>query len=430
MDEERIKQEIAQKIKEYYELVHKSKPFKPGEDIVNYAGRIFDEKEMIAAVNSILEFWLTIKDKDKEFNSEFSRFLGTKHSLLVNSGSSANLVAVSALCSNELPNKLEKGDEVITPAMTFSTTVAPIVQNGLVPVFVDTKPGTYNIDETQLANALSDKTRAIMIPHILGIPCEMDVIMNFAKQHNLFVIEDTCDALDSKYNGKQCGTFGDLGTYSFYAAHHITMGEGGAVVTNNDELYKIAKSLRDWGRLSDFEQKFSGIDSRFNNKINEIPYDVRYFFTNLGYNFKPLDLQAAMGLVQLKKLPEFTQIRKRNYDLLTKGLSEYEELILPKAPEKADVSWFAYPITLNTNKFTREELAKFLEENKIQTRYAFAGNITKHPAFQNIKFRQIGNLENANKILKDSFFIGLYPGITQEKIDYVLGKFREFLSSH
>ena len=433
MDEERIekvKKEIFEKIKEFYELKHKNKSFTPGKDLINYAGRVFDEKEMIAAVDSILEFWLTLKDYDKKFTDEFSKYLEIKHSLLVNSGSSANLVAVSTLCSSQLKNCLRPGDEVITPAMTFSTTAAPIIQNGLVPVFVDVKLENYNIDAEQLEAALSERTRAIMIPHVLGIPCEMDAIMDFAEQHNLFVIEDACDALDSKYAGKPCGTFGTFGTYSFYAAHHIAMGEGGALVTNNEELYKITKSLRDWGRLSDYEDRFLNFEERFKHKIEEVEYDIRYLFVTLGYNLKPLDLQAAIGLEQLKKLPQFTEARKRNFEILHKALSKYDELIMPQAPAKADPSWFALPITVNTNKFTRFELVKFLEENKIQTRYAFAGNILKQPAFKEVKFRQIRSLENSNRILRDSFFIGLYPGIDKERLDYVIEKFAEFIAKH
>lgn len=428
MDKEILKKEIFEKVKEYYNLVHKEKSFIPGKDLVNYAGRIFDEKEMVAAVDSILDFWLTIKDYDKKFNNDFSKYLNVKNSLLVNSGSSANLVAISALCSNQLKNKLKYGNEVITPAMTFSTTANPIIQNGLVPVFVDSELESYNINTDELEKALSEKTRAIMIPHVLGIPCKMDVIMEFARKHNLFVIEDTCDALDSKYDGKYCGTIGDIGTYSFYAAHHIAMGEGGAIVTNNDELYTITKSLRDWGRFSDYEEKFLNLDERFKHKIENLNYDIRYYFVNIGYNLKPLDIQAAIGLEQLKKLPSFTEARKRNFQILTKELSKYDELIMPKAPEKADTSWFALPITLNTEKFTRLELVNFLEQNKIQTRYAFTGNILKQPAYQDIKYRQIGNLKNSNRILRDSFFIGLYSGINKEKTDYILEKFDEFIS--
>jgi len=426
--EEKLKQEIFEKVKEFYNLKHTNKNFVPGKDYVNYAGRIFDEKEMIAAVDSILEFWLTLKGYDKKFNEEFSKFIGVKNSLLTNSGSSANLLAVSALCSREFSNHLNQGDEVITPAMTFSTTAAPIIQNSLIPVFVDVNPKTLQLDTSQLQAALSEKTKAIMIPHILGIPCEMDVLIDFAKDNNLFVIEDCCDSLDSKYEGKQLGSLGDIATYSFYAAHHISMGEGGALITNDNKLYTISKSLREWGRKADYEEKFLNFEERFKYKIDDIPYDIRYFFVNIGYNLKPLDLQAAMGIEQLKKLPDFTEARKRNFETLKKALSEYPELIIAEAPQKADPSWFAFPITVNTDKFSRFEIVKFLEDNKIQTRYSFTGNILKQPAFKNIKFRQIGNLENSNNIFKNSFFVGIYPGIDKPRLDYMISKFHEFMS--
>jgi len=430
LKEDQLKEEIFQKIKDFYELKHKHQEFIPGKTKVNYAGRIYDEREMIAAVDSILDFWLTLKDKDEAFCKKFSELLGVRHTLLVNSGSSGNLLAVAALRSNQFSRQLKQGDEIITPAMNFSTALNPIIQNGLTPVIIDSEVGTYNLNSNELEKAYSPKTKAIMAPHILGNPCEMDVIMDFAQDKNLIVIEDTCDALDSRYGGKLCGTFGEMGTYSFYAAHHIFMGEGGAVVTQSEELFKILKSLRDWGRVYNHDDLKLPFDERFSYKLDGKTYDSRYFFTNIGYNLKPLDLQAAIGLVQLDKLSRFTEIRKENFNKLYKALSQYGEFILPHAPKKADPSWFAFTITLDTDKFSRFDLVKFLEEKQIQTRYPFAGNISKHPAYKGFPMRIVGGLEQSNRIMDNSFFVGLFPGINAAMLDYVVEKFHEFMALH
>jgi CDP-6-deoxy-D-xylo-4-hexulose-3-dehydrase len=434
MDKNELKKNIFNNIKEYYGLVHKEKreKFIPRETRIQFGGRVFDENEMISATDSILDFWLTLGDYDKKFREEFSKYLDIEYVTLVNSGSSANLLAVACLRSHQLKNRIKEGEEVITVATTFPTTLNPIIQNNLVPVFIDCELGTYNLDPSILEKAISKKTRAIFIPHTLGNPNDMDAILDIAEKYNLFVIEDSCDALDSKYDNKQCGTLGHIGTFSFYPAHNITMGEGGALVTNNKELSRIIKSLRDWGRAcycnANESNPLGACKNRFGFKIDDIEYDHRYIYSNIGYNLKPLDIQAAIGLEQLKKLQEFTKIRKRNFNILYNGLKKHEDLfILPRSINKADPSWFAFPITLKTDKFTRKELITWLEKHNIETRLLFAGNLLKHPAYKDLKYRKVGDLKNTNKIMKDTFFIGIYPGLNEEKLNYVIEKIEEFI---
>ncbi|MEK6843471.1 MAG: lipopolysaccharide biosynthesis protein RfbH [Candidatus Micrarchaeota archaeon] len=431
MDEkEKLKKEILEMVSKYYSLAHAKKEFTPGKTRINYAGRVFDEKEMVAAADSLLDFYLTLGKNGKEFEEKLSKFLGLSHSVLTNSGSSANLLAVSALCSLQYPNRLLPGDEVITAAAGFPTTVNPILQNNLVPVFVDSEIGSYNIDASKIEEAISKKTKAIMFAHTLGNPGDMDEIMRIAKKHGLIVIEDCCDALGSAFDGKLLGTFGSLATFSFYPAHHITMGEGGAISGNSKLLDKILRSLRDWGRSCWCDPgKSNTCGVRFEFKIAGVPYDHKYMYDNIGYNLKPLDLQAAIGVKQLDKLPIFVEKRKENFKMLFKEFKKFDEfLTLPTWHKKADPAWFGFPITIKPHTGIKLiELQKFLEDNLIESRRLFSGNITKQPAYRESKFRVSGKLENSDLIMANTLFLGVYPGINKEMINYTVDKFSEFL---
>ena len=441
--EKQLRKEILQRVAEIYNVRKSDDKFIPGVTRVNYAGRVYDEKEIQALVDTSLDFWLTLGEKGKEFEVKFSKYLGLKKVILCNSGSSANLLAVCSLCSpmikgpkssHPLRNPLKKDDEVITTAATFPTTLTPIIQNHLVPVFVDVGLGDYNIDVSQIEEALSPRTRAISFAHTLGNPAEIDKIMEIADKNNLYVIEDNCDALDSKYDGKLTGTFGDISTYSFYAAHHITMGEGGAMATNNPRIARAAVSIRDWGRdcycQAGQKNPNGACNNRFGHKFKNLPdgYDHKYVYTNIGYNLKPLDLQCAIGLQQLEKLPEFTKKRKENFDILYETFKKYRDrVILPKWSSKAEPSWFSFPVTVRDNAgFNRKQIVKFLESKNIETRMLFGGNILRQPAFENIKKRVVGDLKNTDIILNDTFFIGVYPGLTEEKMNYVVDSVNEF----
>jgi CDP-6-deoxy-D-xylo-4-hexulose-3-dehydrase len=426
---------IKGKSKLYYEKFHKPiqhKGFIQGKDYIPYAGRVYDEKEMISLVDSTLDFWLTAGKFAKQFETEFAKFLGAKYCLLTNSGSSANLLAISALTSPKLGDKqLKIGDEVITVAATFPTTVNPIIQNNLVPVFMDVDVGTYNIQADKIEEALSEKTKAIFLAHTLGNPFNLDKILEICKEYNLWLIEDNCDALGSKYNGKYTGTFGHIATFSFYPAHHITMGEGGALVTNDAQLKRIIESFRDWGRDCWCEPGHDNTcGKRFGWQLGTLPfgYDHKYIYSHVGYNLKITDMQAAIGVEQLKKLPSFIEARKKNFKLIYDGLKKYGKyFILPEVEPEADPSWFGFMLTVRKNAgFTKNNIVKYLEENKIATRMLFAGNIVRHPSFENVKYRIYGNLVNTDRIMNDTFWIGVYPGITNEMIDYILGKFDEF----
>jgi len=342
--------------------------------------------------------------------------------------------------NKKLEGHLKQGDEVITVATTFPTTLNPIIQNQLMPVFLDVEQGTYNVNAQKLKDALSEKTRAIMLPHTLGNPNEMDAVMDFASEHNLFVIEDTADALGSKYGGKMLGSFGDMATFSFYAAHHITMGEGGAVTVKDENLDTIVRSLRDWGRACACKictislEHDSRCPFRFKESFEGLPedYDTKYIYTNIGYNLKPLELQTAMGLQQLEKLPKFGEARKKNFDRLFEAVSEYEDkFVLPESVEKADPSWFAFPLTIKEKAgFKRREILEWLEKSNIENRLLFSGNILRHPGYKDIKSRIVGKLDNSNKIMENTFFIGVWPGLTDEMLDYVIEKFAEFMKKH
>jgi len=433
----RLREEILEKIADYYHLVHEPRPFVPGETFVNYGGRVFDEREMQAAADAVLEFWLTDGDRVETFTRRLADYVGVDHVLAVNSGSSANLVAMSALRSRQLDRPLQAGDEVITPAATFPTTVAPIVQNQLVPVFVDCRIGTYNIDVDLLDAALSARTRAVFVPHILGNPVEMDKVAAFAEAHDLYVIEDVCDALGSTFDGRQCGTYGDLATFSFYPAHHITTGEGGAVATSDRQLQHIAHSIRDWGRDCWCNHQ-SGQDGACGHRFNwEIPglgeaYDHRYYFTEIGYNLKMTEIQAAIGLPQLEKLPSFIETRKRNFRILYEGLKAYEEyLILPVWSAKADPAWFAFTLAVREDApFTRQALNCYLRDHQVETRYLFAGNILEQPGYRDIPHRVATPLDETNRVLRHAFFVGLYPGMDRARLAYMLQVFEDFFKAY
>lgn len=429
---EDLKKEIFSKVKEYFLLAHQQGQFIPGRSKVNYSGRIYDEKELISLVDSALDFWLTAGRFARQFEKEFAEFLGVKHCLLTNSGSSANLLAVSALTSPTLKEKqLKPGDEVITVAAGFPTTVNPIIQNNLIPVFIDVNLGTYNIQYDKIEDAISDRTKAIFIAHTMGNPFNLDAVMEIVKKHDLWLIEDNCDALGSKYNGKYTGTFGHIATFSFYPPHHMTMGEGGALVTNDTNLKRLIESFRDWGRDCWCEP---GCDNscgkRFEWKLGELPYgyDHKYIYSHIGYNLKVTDMQAAVGVEQLKKLPSFIDARKRNFNLLYDGLKKYDEFfILPETEQKADPSWFGFLLTIREDAgFTKNDIIKYIEDNKIVTRMLFAGNIIRHPSFENVKYRICGNLTNTDRIMNNTFWVGVYPGLTDEIIRYILDCFDEF----
>lgn len=438
--QEALKQEILAKTKEYYELVHKpmqDKEFVAGKSRVNYAGRVFDEKEMINLVDSSLDFWLTYGSYSKQFEKKLADYLGVRWTLLVNSGSSANLLAFYTLTSPLLADRqVKRGDEVITVAAGFPTTVAPIVQYGAVPVFVDMELTHFNIDVTQLEKALSPKTKAVMIAHTLGNPFNLRAVKEFCDKHNLWLIEDNCDALGSTYEGKPTGTWGDIGTSSFYPPHHMTMGEGGATYTDNPLLKKIMLSMRDWGRDCWCE---SGIDNtcgcRFSQSFGTLPtgYDHKYVYSHFGFNLKVSDMQAAIGVAQLEKFPTFVEKRKENFTKLYEGLIGVDALILNSATPNSNPSWFGFMITLKDGvKFTRNELVEHLENANIQTRNLFAGNMLRHPMFdsmvENSDYRVIGDLPNTDKIMNDSFWIGLYPGMGDEAIEYMIDSIKQCIA--
>ena len=439
---DKIKQlhdEILEKTREYYRLLHapaQNAPFVPGESKVNYAGRVFDEEELCNLIDSGLEFWLTYGRYSKEFEKKLAEYLGIRFTLLVNSGSSANLLAFSALTSPLLGEKqIRRGDEVITVAAGFPTTVAPIIQYGAVPVFVDVELKSANIDTTLLEQAYSSKTRAVMIAHTLGNPFDIKAVKAFCDKYDLWLIEDNCDALGSRYDGKFTGTWGDIGTSSFYPPHHMTMGEGGAVYTDDPLLKKILLSLRDWGRDCWCD---SGVDNtcgcRFTRQFGKLPlgYDHKYVYSHFGYNLKVSDMQAAVGCAQLKKFPSFVEKRKANFARLYDGLKDLKELQLFEKYPESDPSWFGFLITLADGvSFSRNDLAQYLEDHKIQTRNLFAGNILKHPCFETLvegkDYRVAGTLTNTDKIMNDSLWIGLYPGMGEEKLDYMIRTIKTFI---
>ena len=427
------REEVLELVRKYYFEKFGSRRFDPTSDIVHYAGRIFDEQELVNLVDASLDFFLTANRYAERFENRFAEYLGLSNSVLVNSGSSANLLALSALTSPKLgERRLKPGDEVITVAAAFPTTVAPIVQNQLIPVFLDVNLGDYTAIPERLEAAVSPKTRVIFMAHPLGVPFNLDVATGLAKHHNLWLIEDNCDALGSRYRGRLTGTFGHLATMSFYPAHHITMGEGGCVVTDNDELARIVRSFRDWGRdcyCSGGENNTCG--KRFSQQFGSLPsgYDHKYVYSHIGYNLKVTDMQAAVGCAQLDKLEGFIARRKENHRRLLDILTCYQDrLILPCPGEFGDPSWFCFVITVRPEAgFTRNELTRFLEANRIETRNLFSGNLLRHPAFENINCRIVGNLDNTDLIMNNTFFIGVYPGIGQPQLEKIADTFARFM---
>ena len=429
---EQLRARIRDLVSEYYVEAFDQDPFVPGVTPVPVSGRQFDAEEIQSLTDSALDFWLTTGRFAEEFEKQFATYLGVRAAVLVNSGSSANLLAVSALTSPKLgERRLQPGDEVITLAAGFPTTVNPIVQNRLVPVFVDIEVPTYNADVTQLEAALSHRTRAVMIAHTLGNPFNVDAVCDFVRKHNLWLIEDCCDALGSTYRNRKAGTFGDLATFSFYPAHHITMGEGGCVVTNQPLLKTLVQSFRDWGRdcwCAPGAANTCG--KRFNWQLGELPpgYDHKYTYSHLGYNLKATDMQAAVGVAQLKKLPGFIEARRRNFAALQHGLQDLQEhLVLPQATERSEPSWFGFPILLRPDApFSRAELVQHLESRKIATRMLFGGNLVRQPVYRDVPHRVVGELTNSDRVMNQLFWIGVYPGITQAMQDYVVEVFQQF----
>lgn len=423
--------EIFTRVKELFDQIQ-PEPFIPGETPIPYAGRIYDEKELISLVDASLDFWLTHGRYTEQFERELASFLGMKYCLLTNSGSSANLLALSALTSPKLGDKrLNPGDEVITTACGFPTTLNPILQNNLIPVFLDVDLGTYNIQTDRIEEAISEKTKAIMVPHTLGNPADLERIIDLVIHHDLWFIEDNCDALGSRYQGKYTGTFGHISTCSFYPAHHITMGEGGAVLTSDLQLKRIIASFRDWGRDC---WCAPGCDNtckkRFGWQLGDLPYgyDHKYIYSHIGYNLKVTEMQAAIGVEQLKKLPIFIQKRKENFATLRRGLEEYKDvLFLPTPTRDSDPSWFGFPIMIrNDAPFNRGDIVAYLEEHKIATRMLFGGNLLKQPAYSDIQYRLGGSLENTDYVMNNLFWIGVYPGIREEHNKYILKIFNDF----
>jgi CDP-6-deoxy-D-xylo-4-hexulose-3-dehydrase len=432
--EERIRKEIFADIRELHHIRSDSaSPFVPGRSLVPYAGRVYDQDEMIALVDASLDFWLTTGRYAEQFEKDLAAFLDIRFCLLTNSGSSANLLALTAITSKKLGKKrLKPGDEVITTACGFPTTLNPIIQNNLVPVFVDVDIGNYNIRADRIESSIMERTKAIMIPHTLGNPANLDMIMRLVDQYDLWFIEDNCDALGSKYRDRYTGTFGHISTCSFYPAHHITMGEGGAVLTNDPLLKKIIISFRDWGRDCWCDP---GCDNsckkRFDWQMGGLPagYDHKYIYSHIGYNLKVTDMQAAVGVVQLKKLPAFIEQRRKNFTILYNRLEKYNPyFVLPVHAPHSAPSWFGFPILIKEDApFTRQECVRFLDEKKIATRMLFGGNLLKQPAYEGIQHRVSGSLDSTDSVMNNLFWIGVYPGLTEKMLDYIVTTFDEFI---
>lgn len=430
--QEQLRAQISELVRQYADLAYAPSAFEPGKKAVPPSGKVIGAKELQLMVEASLDGWLTTGRFNDAFEKRLTEFLGVKHALTTNSGSSANLLAFMTLTSHKLGERaIQPGDEVISVAAGFPTTVNPILQFGAVPVFVDVQLGTYNIDPAKIEAAISPKTKAIMLAHTLGNPYDLEVITSLAKKHNLWLIEDCCDALGSTYKGKLVGTFGDIGTLSFYPAHHITMGEGGAVFTNNDQLKQIVESIRDWGRdCYCAPGKDNTCGKRFCQKLGDLPqgYDHKYTYSHLGYNLKISDMQAACALAQMDRLEEFIAARKANFAYLKTGLKSCEEfLLLPEATPDSDPSWFGFPITIKPNAgIKRVDLLQYLDENKIGTRLLFAGNLTRQPYMKGRNFRISGTLTNTDFVMNDTFWIGVYPGLSKEMLDFVTIKLESF----
>jgi len=429
---DRIREQIRELVAEYYRAEFAERAFVPGESPVRVSGRVFDQTELQLLTDAALDFWLTTGRFAAEFEKKFARFFGLRCAMLVNSGSSANLLALSALSSPRLEaRRLRAGDEVITVAAGFPTTVNPIIQNRLIPVFVDVDPRTHAVRLDQLEEARSDKTRAIMIAHTLGNPYRADEVAAFARRHHLWFIEDCCDAVGATLGGRGVGTFGDLATVSFYPAHHITMGEGGCVLSDQPLLKTLVESFRDWGRdcwCAPGKENTCG--KRFAWQLGDLPcgYDHKYTYSHIGYNLKLTDLQAAVGVAQLEKLPDFIAARRRNFQMLKQLLSSFEDtLMLPEATPGAEPSWFGFPLAVRPEApFTRDQLVRHLESRRIATRLLFGGNLLRQPAYRDVPYRVIGDLAGSDFIMNHVFWMGVYPGLTAEMIDYMATEIGNF----
>jgi CDP-6-deoxy-D-xylo-4-hexulose-3-dehydrase len=430
-----IKNKILNLVENYSDINFKEKEFIPGVSEVPVSGKVIGALELKNMVEAALDGWLTTGRFNEQFEKKLANFLGAKCLLTVNSGSSANLIAFSTLTSPKLKERsIQKGDEVITVAAGFPTTVNPIIQFGAIPVFIDVKIPTYNIDENLVEEAITKKTKAIMLAHTLGNPFNVNKIKEICDKYNLWLIEDSCDALGSKFNNQNVGTFGDLATLSFYPAHHITMGEGGAVFTNSKKLERIAESFRDWGRDCYCEPgKDNTCNKRFSWQLGDLPfgYDHKYTYSHLGYNMKITDMQAACGLAQLDRLNQFIDKRKKNFNFLYKNLKDLEEfLILPEQEKNSEPSWFGFPLSLKkNNQYNRNDLIQYLNSNKIGTRLLFSGNLTKQPYMKNTDFKVHGNLKNTDLVMENTFWIGVYPGLSDKHLEYSVFKIKNFFKS-
>lgn len=435
-DRDAIRDQILDLVRTFHAAGERIKqPFRPGEQPVRYAGRVYDAEELVHLVGSSLDFWLTAGRFAEEFESGLAEYLGVGNVLLVNSGSSANLVALSALTAEELKDRrVAPGDEVISVAAGFPTTVNPIIQNRAVPVFVDVELGTYVPSVEAIEAAISPRTRAIMVAHTMGVPFPVTELRELCDRHRLWLVEDNCDALGSRYDGALTGSYGDFATFSFYPAHHITMGEGGAVAARNDDLARYASSFRDWGRdcyCAAGENNTCG--KRFSQQFGTLPfgYDHKYVYSRIGYNLKATDMQAAVGVAQLAKLPSFIKARRANHEAIGKGFARYEEhFVLHTAPPRSEPSWFGYVVTVKPDApFSRAELISALEGARIETRNLFCGNLLRHPAYRNIDHRVVGSLQNTDIITDNTLFIGVYPGLTAGMIDHVLATLDQFIAA-
>ncbi len=432
---EQLRRKILELTAQYHKETFRQGQFVPGASSVPVSGKVIDAEDLQTVVDSVLDGWFTTGRFARDFERALAAFIGIRSAVIVNSGSSANLLALSALTSPKLgPRRLLPGDEVITVAAGFPTTVNPVIQNRLVPVFVDVEIPSYQIDASQLDLALSDRTRAIIVAHTLGNVFAVEKVLDFAKRHQLWLIEDCCDALGSRYAGQHVGTFGDLATISFYPAHHITMGEGGAVFTNSPLLKTLVESFRDWGRDCWCEPgKDNTCGKRFEWQLGGLPagYDHKYTYSHIGYNLKATDMQAALGLSQIKKLPKFIQARKRNFLRLREKLEPVRDaLVLPEASAQSDPSWFGFPIGVRADAvFSRDELVQELEARKIATRLLFAGNLVRQPAYQESQFRVVGDLKNSDFVMNNVFWVGVYPGLSDEMIEYIGTTILQFVQS-
>jgi len=422
---DRLRAEILDLVRQYHAAAFAEQEFVPGESPVPYAGRVFDEDELVHLTDASLDFWLTEGRFVQKFQRGLARYVGLRHALVVNSGSSANLLALTCLTSPKLGRRrLRPGDEVITVAAGFPTTVNPIIQNGLVPVFVDVTLPTYNVDVTQLEDALSERTRAIMLAHTLGNPFDLDAVTAFAQEHGLWLVEDCCDALGGTYRGKNVGTFGDLATTSFYPAHQMTMGEGGAVLTNKGRLKLLVESFRDWGRdCWCAPGKDNTCGKRFEWQLGDLPcgYDHKYTYSHVGYNLKVTDMQGAIGVAQLAKLPEFVERRRHAFRYLHERLSDIEHFVMPEATPGSDPSWFGFPIAIREDApFERLPVVTGIEARNVATRQLFGGNLTRQPAYSEAEFRTVGDLAVSDLVMDRVFWIGVYPGLSDAHLDYMV----------